>query len=430
MSNSVAKGRGISGTAFFCTVACIFGVIGTASLDAAQERYDYDELGRLIRVIDEQGRVTSYVYDATGNLLLVVRGDTGQAPSVLSVTPDTIRVGSTRRIQVAGAGLIGTSVATSDPNLTAVIARATLTELSIDVSAAGAITLGSKQLTLTNAAGSAMVAINVLPELTLRSAPVPISIPPDSVSRKISVLLSDAEPLSTTFGVSLLNTIIATISPSAVTVPAGQTEIQLTIAGRREGQTTLQISSASLRSPAAFPVLVGGDSVMRSAGLGVLLPPPINVTNGLASSALGVLLPSPLNANGSLASSPLGVAFGAVARSIEPAVAVVGTDFTLMIRGFGLDAVTGMTLSPPEGITVGSPLQASPDGTQLTVPISISAGAAATPRIVMLNSATGRIEFFDLRGAELSIASAPPPIASLTPQTVSVARAFRHFENE
>ena len=398
--------------------------IGSAELNAGQERYDYDELGRLIRVIDEQGRVTSYVYDAAGNLLLVVRGDTGQTPGVLSIAPDTVRIGSTRRIQVTGTGLIGTSVVTSDPKLTAVIARATLAGLSIDVSAADATTLGSKQLTFANAAGSAATTITVLPELTLSSAPAEISIPSDSVSRRLSVLLSDAEPIPTTFSVSLFNTTFATVSPPLVTVPAGQTELQLTIIGKQAGRTTLNISSTSLRSPAAFPVFVGGDSFMRSAGLGVFLPPTISVSNSLASRALGVLLPLPRNVNASLASSPLGVAFGPVARSIEPTAALISTDFTLTIRGFGLDAVTGMTLSPPEGITVGSPLQASPDGTQLTVPISVSAGAAAIARTVMLSSATGRVDFSNLGNADLYIASAPPAVASLAPQTVNAGTTF------
>ena len=51
-------------TLFFLLFAAVTGA----------SRYDYDALGRLIRVIDEQGRVTEYVYDPAGNLLHETKG--------------------------------------------------------------------------------------------------------------------------------------------------------------------------------------------------------------------------------------------------------------------------------------------------------------------------------------------------------------------
>src|SRR5437870_10586029 len=78
--------------------------------DAGQERYDYDALGRLIRVIDEQGRVTEYVYDAAGNLLQVITGGTAQAPTVTAITPTSIRRGETKQFQFPGTDMTGTTV--------------------------------------------------------------------------------------------------------------------------------------------------------------------------------------------------------------------------------------------------------------------------------------------------------------------------------
>ncbi len=43
------------------------------SSSADQAQYFYDELGRLTGVIDGQGNIASYEYDAVGNLLAISR---------------------------------------------------------------------------------------------------------------------------------------------------------------------------------------------------------------------------------------------------------------------------------------------------------------------------------------------------------------------
>src|SRR5713101_7979611 len=98
--------------------------------DAGQERYDYDALGRLIRVIDEQGRVTEYVYDAAGNLLQVIVGGTAPAPAIVAVTPSSLRRGETKAIQVTGTGLSGVAVAVADPGLRVSNVSDTLAQVS------------------------------------------------------------------------------------------------------------------------------------------------------------------------------------------------------------------------------------------------------------------------------------------------------------
>jgi len=43
----------------------------SGSVDAGQAKYIYDDLGRLSQVIDDQGNVATYTYDAVGNLLSI-----------------------------------------------------------------------------------------------------------------------------------------------------------------------------------------------------------------------------------------------------------------------------------------------------------------------------------------------------------------------
>jgi len=60
-------------------VVAVLATLFAGPVQAGEERYDYDALGRLVRVIDEQGRVTEYVYDAAGNILQVIVSGTGSA---------------------------------------------------------------------------------------------------------------------------------------------------------------------------------------------------------------------------------------------------------------------------------------------------------------------------------------------------------------
>jgi YD repeat-containing protein len=62
----------------------------TPAMAADQAQYVYDDLGRLVQVIDGQGNVATYNYDAVGNLLSITRNTGGVgAPTVTALTPNT-----------------------------------------------------------------------------------------------------------------------------------------------------------------------------------------------------------------------------------------------------------------------------------------------------------------------------------------------------
>ena len=52
-------------------------VVACALMVADQAQYIYDDLGRLSQVIDGQGNVATYTYDAVGNLLSITRNTGG-----------------------------------------------------------------------------------------------------------------------------------------------------------------------------------------------------------------------------------------------------------------------------------------------------------------------------------------------------------------
>src|SRR5688500_6438728 len=63
-------------------------------------RYVYDDLGRLIAVVDPTGEAATYVYDAVGNVVSITR--TSAAVKVLGLSPYSGPVGAT--VTIAGTG--------------------------------------------------------------------------------------------------------------------------------------------------------------------------------------------------------------------------------------------------------------------------------------------------------------------------------------
>jgi len=64
---------------------CVF---APTSAVADQAQYIYDDLGRLSQVIDGQGNVATYTYDAVDNLLSITFNTGGvRAPTITAFTP-------------------------------------------------------------------------------------------------------------------------------------------------------------------------------------------------------------------------------------------------------------------------------------------------------------------------------------------------------
>src|SRR3989337_2225307 len=59
--------------------------------------YVYDDLGRLVGVVDQDGNAATYTYDAVGNILAIGRHDVADAPGPVAITlvaPNRGKVGT------------------------------------------------------------------------------------------------------------------------------------------------------------------------------------------------------------------------------------------------------------------------------------------------------------------------------------------------
>src|SRR5437899_8329909 len=71
--------------------------------------YVYDDLNRLVAVVDAQGNAATYTYDAVGNILQIDRVDAAQQPGpvrITLITPTAGKVGT--KVQIFGTGFSAT----------------------------------------------------------------------------------------------------------------------------------------------------------------------------------------------------------------------------------------------------------------------------------------------------------------------------------
>jgi YD repeat-containing protein len=139
-------------------------VAGKAS--AAGLTYVYDDLGRLSQVIDAQGNVATYTYDAVGNILAIDRGAPAcppQAPTVSNVTTAAAcYAGASCQVTITGDSLLGASVSTGNPEATLSNCQVQCTQATCVLTTTFDFTPGSIQLTAATSFGSAQGTVQVV----------------------------------------------------------------------------------------------------------------------------------------------------------------------------------------------------------------------------------------------------------------------------
>jgi YD repeat-containing protein len=379
-------------------------LVAAGALLAAEQSYDYDALGRLVRSTAD-GNSVEYQYDAAGNLLEVTGNVPTTAPTISTVTPDALRRGQSAQVALSGSGLAYSSVNSPSTAFTLNGVSAQPTTVSFNLAVADDTPLGAHTFTVGNSAGSASFVLTVNPKLpALSVAPLPLAVAPDNVPRSFSITLGNADTVEHTLNLATSNPAVATISPASLVIGPGQTSVLASITGVAGGSTTLSLTSPTLKTVLA-PVFVTADF----AG--------INTSN---APLVGVVLETPPAPPGSQtvqlgARADVGVAVGGHIRDIAPQAVPQGSSATLTLFGKGLEMATSASLNPVDGVTLGS-LTAAPDGLPATLSITVAESAPGTLRqVVLTDSAGNRFPAARADSDRLLIAHPAPVVESITP---------------
>ena len=131
-------------------------------------QYVYDELGRLIAVIDTNGDTATYTYDAVGNILAIGRHASAQV-SIISFIPSSGPVGTTVTIYGTGFSATASQDAVTFNGTAATISAASTTQVTVSVptgATSGAITVTAPGGSATSASSFTVTAGSGAPTIT------------------------------------------------------------------------------------------------------------------------------------------------------------------------------------------------------------------------------------------------------------------------
>ncbi|HEY2115199.1 MAG TPA: carboxypeptidase regulatory-like domain-containing protein, partial [Candidatus Angelobacter sp.] len=196
-------------------------------------KYVYDELGRLLAVVDPSGDTATYKYDAMGNILFITRANSSQL-SIISFTPQKGTVGSSVTINGTGFGATAGQNSVSFNGVSATIVSATTTQIVATVPATA--TTGAITVTAPGGSVSTSTAFTVLAD---SGAPTISSFTPSSGLTGSAVTITgtnyDPSPGNNRVHFNLSGAVVnsATSTTLNVTVPntVGSGRISVTTVG-------------------------------------------------------------------------------------------------------------------------------------------------------------------------------------------------------
>src|SRR3989475_11952265 len=285
--------RSLAALVAFVLVAAL--LVWPVVMQADQAQYFYDELGRLVAVVDGQGNTAVYIYDAVGNLLAIQRftstggGSTG-AIGIFFLSPSSGATGIQVRIQGFGfsPSLLGNQVAFNGTPATVLSATANAIVATVPSEA----TTGPVTVTNTNGTATSPQPFTVL-------TPTISGVDPSRVAQGITTVATIAgDNLKNATAVNFTQTgITATITGAT----AQSLQIRLTVAGSvPAGSYTFSVTTplGTAQSGTVTVTVAPATPGFTTARVTVFVPPPAQVApSGSSESAvltgISVLVPYP-----------------------------------------------------------------------------------------------------------------------------------------
>ena len=342
--------------------------------------YIYDELNRLVAVVDQQGNAATYTYDAVGNILRVDRFDASGSPGgvVISMfTPAAGAVGAT--VQIFGRGF-GPSVAQNfvffDGHAAEILAAAS--NRLIARVPAGATT-GPLSVATPIGSASSQRAFRVLG---------PLAIEPETAAVRsgghFQFSATDSNVRWAVNGLTGGNSIFGVISAEGVytaptLIPAPPT---VTITATHRDDATLS-ASATVTIVPPFGLLLASRAVSVAAAA-----PPLTMDRNVGTS---VSVLAPARAETLSLGAPVSVAIEPVVVAVAPSTAAAGATLAITITGRGLTGATSLVFLKSNAVDhafIVDDFVVNGEGTAAAAHVSVSAAAVGGARIVQIVTPT------------------------------------------
>ncbi len=380
-------------------------------------------------------RVIDYEYDGAGNIIRIITQEQSNPPTISPLDPDFINIGRTISVTATGTNLLGVDVTSDETELSIGSINSSSTQVTFELTASNLAPIGPVVIRFTSALGEAQETIFVAePGPELSTDPHPIAIDDGGAVSVISLIFSEPRLENETYSISVDDVGVASVVSNSFTILAGQSQANISLTGISEGATNLQITLPVKFYSYLFPVYVSEtydelladfpdmqhrnlftDAVgvviqednpflpntVTAGPVGVLIDSnaayyssPVGVFYG--DGLVGQLLSMPVGVLVSDAvsyaySTPVGTIYGPILDASTPAQVAASTTTDFDLSGFNLGEALNVTVVPADEVTVGV-FTVNPEGTLLTVSITIDSIAAPGQRELVVDDINGPIQ--------------------------------------
>lgn len=377
-------------------------------------------------IFADSQRIIDYQYDGAGNIIGIRSGRNLGPPDVTQLNPAFVNQGSSIFVEATGVNLFRADVTTAATGISVSNVFSTETKITFILSANDTAAFGLAPLTFTTRLGSDTENITVAERTPVISTePNPIVLAPDAPPVLVKLVFDQPFITDQTYDLAIRDTTVASVSETFITLPAGSTEVSVTVSALTVGTTALEINQLADFIALAIPVIVNDDQlpagahIINSQMIGVTTyleqsinisgtystPFPVGVATSLEPSFTGTGIfstPFPIGVAASLEPSftgtgifvtqpTIGTAYGTVVSQLSPETVSLGASLTLVLDGFDLGVVTGVTFNPDGGITQPSPFTVNIDGTQMQIFINVDPSASTAGRTIFLSTPSGEV---------------------------------------
>ena len=404
-------------------------------------------LGYLLAVISisvraDSERIDEYEYDGTGNIISIHSGRNLGPPNVTALNPAFVNQGSSNNIEAVGVNLYKAQVTISYPGVSISNVETSETSVTFRISASDQAAIGNVPITFTTRLGSDTKPLAVVERTPVISTdPNPIVLAPNLSVIEVRLLFDQPYSTDQTYDIAISDTTKASVQEQTVTLPAGGREVSVHVAGVAVGTTQLEINQLSNFLALGIPVIVidqqlpAGDYIQYSRPVGVTtyIDQPFNTSGPFISPSVGVtafidksfdtngpfvtplvgvstftdqtfstngpfvtplvgvstFIDQTYSTNGPFVTAIVGTTLGTVVDQVTPQSISRSSSATLTVNGLELNAVTAVSFGPADGITLAGAFTVNTDGTQMTIPIDVSSGAATGIRPIIFTTPAG-----------------------------------------
>jgi YD repeat-containing protein len=372
-----------------------------APAQGAAIHYVYDDLNRLVAVVDQAGSVATYTYDGVGNLLRIDRLDADDHPGPVAITlvsPGKGEVGTA--VQVFGRGFSPTpgNNALAFHGTPAVVTAAAGNRLTASVPPDAA----SGPVTVTTPVGSATWPgpFIVLGTITVSPGTATVVV---GATRQFQALAAGTPTASVRWDVNGVpggDPTVGTISAAGLYTAPAQVPLPPTVA-----VTATSTDDATLRDSATV-VVAEPQAVFAAAApvsIGIRQPATVDenltaaLSAGLATVPGRLVVAPPLGVRreaggGSAEPAHVSLAVEPVILAVSPSSVLRGDSVLATLTGAGLAGATDLTVRLATGVDTAvtvTDLTADPDGSRATARVSVNADAAAGLRVLQIATPSG-----------------------------------------